>query len=72
MNMNRTPPWSQQESLPEITAQAGIDYDEFIAWMYEDHTLDELVEHFKVSQNTMVSLREHFLHYGISTVMGGD
>ncbi len=72
MNMNRTPPWSAGESLPEMTAAAGIDYDEFIACMREDMRPDELVQRFQVSEATIKCLQEHFITHGISSVVGGD
>ncbi len=72
MDMNRTPPWSRAEALPEMTAQAGIDYDEFVDWMFDDHSLEELTQHFQVSEKTIISLREQFIHCGISSVVGGD
>lgn len=72
MDMNRTPPWSLTESLPEMTAQAGIDFDEFVQWMAKNHEISELTEHFQVSAATINCLREQFMRYGISSVVGGD
>ena len=72
MDMNRTPPWSLQESLVEMTATAGIDYDKFVACMREDFTLDELAQRFQVSEATIKCLQDHFITHGISSVVGGD
>lgn len=72
MDMNRTPPWSLQESLPEMTAAAGIDYDEFLACMRENYMPDEMAKHFQVSETTIRCLQDHFITHGISSVVGGD
>ncbi len=66
------PPWSRTESLNEMTAEAGIDFDEFIACLKDDITTREMAERFAVSEKTIHLLKEHFIHYGISSVMGGD
>ncbi len=72
MDMNRTPPWSVGESLPEMTAAAGIDYDEFVACMRENNSADELARRFQVSEATIKCLQEQFITRGISSVAGGD
>ncbi len=72
MDMNRTPPWSAGESLVEMTATAGVDFDEFVERMQGDYTLDELARHFQVSQATIKCLQNQFMTHGISSVVGGD
>ncbi len=72
MDINRFPPWSLRPSLSEMTAEAGIDFDQFVEAMRGDQSLAELAEKFQVSENTVDSLREHFFRYGISSVVGGD
>lgn len=66
------PPWSRTESLNEMTAEAGIDFDEFIACLKDDISIPKMAQHFDVSEKTIHLLKEHFIHYGISSVMGGD
>lgn len=72
MNMNRTPPWSAGESLPEMTAAAGIDYDAFVDCMRTNYTTTELAQRFQVSETTIKCLQDHFITRGISSVVGGD
>lgn len=72
MDINITPPWSVGESLPEMTAAAGIDYDEFIACMQGNDSADELAQQFQVSAETIKCLQEQFITHGISSVAGGD
>lgn len=72
MDMNRTPPWSAGVSLPEMTAEAGVDYDEFVECMRSDHTIEELAQRFQVSPATIQCLQDHFITRGISSVVGGD
>ena len=66
------PPWSRTISLPEMTKEAGIDFDEFIACIKDDQTIEEMSQKFEVSEPTIKQLQEHFFRYGISSVMGGD
>ncbi|NLJ72955.1 MAG: helix-turn-helix domain-containing protein [Syntrophomonadaceae bacterium] len=66
------PPWSRTESLPEMTAEAGVDFDDFIAAIKNDLSIEEMSEKFEVSQPTISQLKEHFYRYGISSVIGGD
>lgn len=72
MDISRTPPWSAGESLTEMTAAAGIDFDEFVACMREDYSMDELVQRFNVSEATIKCLQDQFITRGISSVIGGD
>lgn len=66
------PPWSRTVSLVEMTAEAGIDFDEFIACIKDDVSVEEMSQKFAVSPKTINILKEHFIHYGISSVIGGD
>lgn len=66
------PPWSRTVSLPEMTKEAGINFDEFIACIKDDLSIKEMSEKFGVSEPTITQLKEHFIHYGISSVIGGD
>ncbi|HZJ84432.1 MAG TPA: helix-turn-helix domain-containing protein [Syntrophomonadaceae bacterium] len=66
------PPWSRIVSLSEMTREAGIDFDEFIEAIKNDLSVEEMSRKFEISTTTIKQLREHFFHYGISSVMGGD
>lgn len=66
------PPWSRTVSLPEMTEEVGIDFDEFIEAIKNDLSIEEMASKFGKGETTIKQLREHFFHYGISSVMGGD
>lgn len=66
------PPWSRTVSLAEMTEEAGIDFDAFIACIKEDMSVEDMAQKFEVSENTIEILKDHFYHYGISSVIGGD
>ncbi|MEA1960005.1 MAG: helix-turn-helix domain-containing protein [Bacillota bacterium] len=67
-----TPPWSRTQSLQELTSEAGINFDAFIDCMKENKSIDEMAKQFQVQNETIESLEEYFLKYGISSVIGGD
>ncbi|MEN6462962.1 MAG: helix-turn-helix domain-containing protein [Syntrophomonas sp.] len=66
------PPWSRIPSLAEMTSEAGINFDCFVQCIKEDLSIEQMADKFKVSHTTIESLQDHFLRYGISSVMGGD
>ncbi|NLT20396.1 MAG: helix-turn-helix domain-containing protein [Syntrophomonadaceae bacterium] len=66
------PPWSRIPSLVEMTADAGIDFDAFIAAIEKNHSLESMAKEFGISVKTVKNLQDHFFHYGISSVIGGD
>lgn len=70
--IGRYPPWSRVPSLVEMTTEAGIDYDHFIACIKDGLSEREMAVRFGVSDATIISLCDHFWHYGISSVIGGD
>lgn len=65
-------PWSRIPSLQEMTEDAGIDFEEFIASLENDQSVSEMAEKFASSEFTITQLREHFYKYGVGSVMGGD
>ncbi|HZK42771.1 MAG TPA: helix-turn-helix domain-containing protein [Syntrophomonadaceae bacterium] len=71
-NKGSHPPWSRTVSLAEMTKEVGIDFDDFIASIKDDVTIEEMSRKYDVSEPTINQLREHFFHYGISSVIGGD
>lgn len=66
------PPWSRIDDLSKITGEAGVDFDQFIACLEKDESIEEMAARFNVSENTINILREHFFRYGINSTMGGD
>lgn len=72
VDKGRFPPWSRMPSLEEMSQEAGIDFDELISAFKQDITVPAMARRFEVSEETVASLFEHFKHYGVSSVMGGD
>lgn len=68
----RYPPWSRIPSIVEMTAEAGIDYDQFTAFLKEGLSEAEMARRFGVKEATITSLADHFWHYGVGSVIGGD
>lgn len=68
----RWPPWSRIQALNEMTEEAGIDFDQFIESIKNQASITEMSEQFQVSETTIESLQNHFFHYGIGSVQGGD
>jgi hypothetical protein len=66
------PPWSRIPSLKEMTAEAGVDFDQFILLLQLGYTTGQIAQNLQISENTVMSLKEHFFKYGISSVIGGD
>jgi uncharacterized protein YpbB len=55
-----------------MTEEAGIDFDQFIESIKKQASITEMSEQFQVSERTIESLQDHFFHYGIGSVQGGD
>lgn len=68
----RFPPWSRIPSLEEMSQEAGVDFDDLIAAFKQDWSVADMAKRFAVSEETMASLLDHFQHYGVASVMGGD
>ncbi|MGE5390010.1 MAG: helix-turn-helix domain-containing protein [Deltaproteobacteria bacterium] len=66
------PPWSRIPSIVEMTAEAGIDYDQFTACLKQGLSEAEMARRFGVKETTITSLTDHFWHYGVGSVIGGD
>ncbi len=66
------PPWSRIPSLLEMTAEAGVDHDRLIQLIENNRTPEEIARQMGISVETARALYEHFMHYGISSVIGGD
>ncbi|MEN6326997.1 MAG: helix-turn-helix domain-containing protein [Syntrophomonas sp.] len=66
------PPWSRTVSLNEMTAEAGIDFDQFVSCIEQGLSNQQMAERFGLSEAGIGSLTEHFFQYGIGSVIGGD
>jgi hypothetical protein len=66
------PPWSRIQGLDEMCEEAGVDFNNFIDDMKANVGIREMAAKHKVSLDTMSLLQEHFIKYGLSSVMGGD
>ena len=52
--------------------EAGVDFDSFIEDLKIGANLDDMVSKYGISMETISLLQEHFMKYGLSSVMGGD
>jgi hypothetical protein len=66
------PPWSRIPSVEEMAAEVGIDGAEFLHSLGSGLDLEQLAEKFEVSPKTIEHLYDHFMHYGVGSIMGGD
>jgi hypothetical protein len=66
------PPWSRIPSVEEMAAEVGIDGAEFLHSLGSGLDLEQLAEKFDVSPKTIEHLYDHFMHYGVGSIMGGD
>ncbi|HBQ24819.1 MAG TPA: hypothetical protein DD791_00365 [Syntrophomonas sp.] len=66
------PPWSRIPGLNEMCEEAGVDFDSFIEDLKIGANLDDMVSKYGISMETISLLQEHFMKYGLSSVMGGD
>ena len=55
-----------------MCAEAGVDFDSFIEDLKVGASLDDMAVNYGVNIETMSLLQEHFMKYGLSSVMGGD
>ena len=65
-------PWGLEPSLKEKTNELGIDFDRFIEGLKNNKSDSEMAEEFNVSREAILSLREHFEHLGIQSIVGLD
>ncbi len=71
-NKGSFPPWSRIPSLEEMAAEAGIDGADFLHSIQTGYDVKQLADRFKVSPQTIQSLYDHFMQYGVGSIMGGD
>jgi len=55
-----------------MSAAAGVDFDQLLAGIKQGESTGALAAKFGISEETMADLVNHFWHYGISSVIGGD
>jgi len=68
----RYPPWSMRPSLKEMTEELGIDHDALVSCFQKDCSNQDIAVRFGINPETAERLRDHFLRYGIGSIMGGD
>lgn len=68
----RTAPWGLQPSLESMCEEAGVDFDDLLDGYRNDEPDEELARRFGVSTKTVTTLKEHFEHYGIDSIVGSD
>jgi hypothetical protein len=68
MAPGRWPPWSRIQGLNEMTAEAGVDFDQFIESITTRRSISDMAVRFQVSPATIESLQDHFYRYGIGSV----
>ncbi len=71
-NQGSFPPWTRLPSLEEMAGVAGINGAEFIQEIQGGCDIETLAEMFQVSPETIECLYDHFMKYGVGSVMGGD
>lgn len=65
-------PWGLEPSLKEKTDELGVDFDRFIKGLKSNKSDKVMAQEFNVSQKVISSLREHFVHLGIQSIIGRD
>lgn len=66
------PPWSRIPSIIEMSAEIGVDHDRFIEFIQEGKSPDFIAAEMEITVETVRALYDHFMRYGIGSVMGGD
>ncbi|MDD3899131.1 MAG: helix-turn-helix domain-containing protein [Syntrophomonadaceae bacterium] len=66
------PPWSRIPGLNEMCEETGVDFDSFIEDLKTNTNLNDMAAKYEVSMDTISLLQQHFMKYGLSSVMGGD
>ncbi len=65
-------PWSRQPSLKTIANDLGVDFDLLIEGFAQEKSDTELAHAFHCSEKIIQHLREHFMQYGVGSIMGQD
>lgn len=69
---NSRVPWSLDLSLKDKTAEAGIDFNEFMEQLALNRTDEEMALELAVSEKVIRLLRQHFEIHGIQSIVGQD
>lgn len=65
-------PWSMEPGLKQKTEEVGIDFDKFIEQMASNRSDTEIAADFGVPTKVITHLRDHFIHFGIHSIVGQD
>jgi hypothetical protein len=63
-------PWGMEPSLEAMCEEAGVDFDNFLDFMKNNRSDQEVADELGVQQLTISSLRRHFESHGIDSVAG--
>ncbi|OAT81769.1 histidine kinase [Desulfotomaculum copahuensis] len=65
-------PWSTEPSLKTKTDEVGIGFDVFIEGLKNNRTDAEMAAEFGVTEKLIAHLRDHFMRFGVGSIMGQD
>ncbi len=65
-------PWSTEPSLKFKASEVGVDFDELIEGIREDKSDEEMAGEFDCSEKLISHLRDHFMKFGVGSIMGQD
>jgi hypothetical protein len=71
-NKGPYPPWSRIPDFEEKAEEAGVKGAEFLEYIQKGYDTSAIAELLNIKKETADSLYEHFMQYGIHSVMGGD
>ncbi|MCL2337604.1 MAG: helix-turn-helix domain-containing protein [Firmicutes bacterium] len=65
-------PWGIRPSLKAEASEVGIDEDDLIEGIRVGKSDAEMAEEFDVTEKLIQNLRDHFMRYGLDSIMGQD
>ena len=66
------PPWGWQPSLEHMAREAGVDFNRFLELVKQQVAEDQMAAVLRVSPQTIRSLKDHFMSFGVDSVQGQD
>ena len=65
-------PWSTEPSLETKAEEVGVNFDDLIEGIKNNHSDEEMAAEFGVTPKTIEYLKDHFMTKGIGSIMGQD
>jgi len=65
-------PWSAEPGLKVITDEVGVDFDRFIEGLKNERSDSEMAAEFGVTEKLIAHLRDHFMRFGLGSIVGQD